>query len=77
VTAGRHIRRWRDVGATARAAPEAAVDAVEESVGALTRAVHGRTSQSTHGRTDRNEVQQVKLYAESVLAELLESHRDA
>ncbi|MFZ2147916.1 MAG: hypothetical protein WAV28_11910, partial [Sedimentisphaerales bacterium] len=53
-------------------APENAVTLVEDKVGALARSVYNRSSVSTHIRTSKQEVQQIKAYVDVVLGELLE-----
>jgi hypothetical protein len=71
----RHILRSRAVSASARSAPEAALDALEGHIAALTRAVYDRSSMSTHASTARAELLTVKMYVDTVLAELLSIHR--
>jgi hypothetical protein len=72
----RFILRARGVSTTATEVPENAVNLVEESIGKLTRAAYNRSSLSTHVSGNRSEVLQMKMYIDSVLAELLEIHRD-
>ena len=71
----RHILRARSLPKTALKVPEDAVVRVEESTASLTRATYDRSSLSAHVTTARQEVEQMKMYIESVLAELLEIHK--
>jgi Predicted pPIWI-associating nuclease len=72
----RHILRSRGVGETARKVPEQSIQLIEELTASLTRSVYERGSLSAHVASPRSEVQQLKLYVDGVLAELLEVHRD-
>ncbi|MEO7725569.1 MAG: hypothetical protein ABIU29_12950 [Chthoniobacterales bacterium] len=72
----RFILRARGLPATAVEAPEGAVALIDEMIGKLTRSTYGRSSISAHVSTARSEVRQMKMYVDSVLAELLEIHRD-
>jgi uncharacterized protein YidB (DUF937 family) len=59
-----------------KAAVGAAADTVasiEERVGKCVRSIYTRSSASTHGRADREEVLAIKRYVSAVLAELLET----
>jgi hypothetical protein len=69
------ILKARGIGDTARKTPIAAVETVEESVGALARSVYDRGSLSTHVVTTRQEVVTLKNYADAVLADLLQINR--
>lgn len=71
----RFILKSRGVGKTARSSPEAALERVEEGAATLARSAYDRGSVSAHIATSRQEVQQIKLYIDSVLAELLEIHK--
>lgn len=71
----RHILRARQLTRTAIRAPEDAVKLVEEFTASLTRSIYERGSLSAHVVTSRQEVQQMKMYIDSVLAELLEIHK--
>jgi len=71
----RYILRARDLARTAISAPEDAVTRVEESTATLTRSIYQRSSLSAHVATARQEVLQMKMYIDSVLAELLEIHK--
>jgi len=69
------ILKSRGVSATAATTPETAADRVEEASASLARSVYDRGSLSSHVVSTRREVQQLKLYVDGVLAELLEIHR--
>lgn len=69
------ILRSRGRPSGALSSPKAAVDRIEESAGALARSVYDRGSVSTHVAATREEVLQLKLYVDGVLAELLQIHR--
>lgn len=71
----RFILRARGQAATAAKAPEDAVSTVEEKFGGLARSVYERSSISSHVTTSKGEVIQIKMYVDTVLAELLEIHR--
>jgi hypothetical protein len=71
----RYILKSRSVPRTAAKAPEEAVVLVEELTARLARASYERTSLSAHIATAKREVRQLKMYTDSVLAELLEIHR--
>lgn len=68
----RYILTSRGKSRSVSETPEAAVQVVEERVGALARSVYTRSSLSTHVGTTKEEVQQVKAYVDVVLSELLE-----
>jgi hypothetical protein len=70
----RYLLRLRGRGATARASPEQSVALADELFASLTRAASERGSISTHVTSGRGEVQQMKMYIDSVLGELLEIH---
>jgi Predicted pPIWI-associating nuclease len=70
----RFILRARGQTATAAKAPEDAVSIVEERIGGLARSVYERSSISSHVTTSKGEVIQIKMYVDTVLAELLEIH---
>lgn len=70
----RYLLKSRDVSKTARAAPEGNVDLIEELTGSLTRATYDRSSLATHTAPTEGEARQLKMYVDSVLAELLEIH---
>jgi Predicted pPIWI-associating nuclease len=71
----RHILRSRGVTENARKAPEDSIRLIEELTASLARSVYVRGSISTHVSSPRAEVQQLKLYVDGILAELLEIHR--
>jgi hypothetical protein len=66
------ILKARGLGDTARKTPLAAIETVEESVGALARSVYDRGSVATHLASTRKEVVTLKNYADAVLADLLQ-----
>lgn len=68
------ILKARGVGEATRKTAQDAVEAVQDSVGALARSVYTRGSISTHVVTTRNEVLTLKGYADAVLADLLQIH---
>ena len=71
----RHILRSRGLPENARKVPEDSIRLIEELTASLPRSVYVRGSVSTHVSSPRAEVQQLKLYVDSILAELLEIHR--
>jgi hypothetical protein len=71
----RFILRARGQPSTAVRAPEDAVSTVEERFAGLARSVYERSSISSHVTTSKGEVIQIKMYVDTVLAELLEIHR--
>jgi hypothetical protein len=71
----RFILRARGLSATATEVPENAITLAEEMVAKLTRSAYNRSSLSAHVSTARAEVCQMKMYVDSILAELLEIHR--
>jgi hypothetical protein len=71
----RFILRARGISATAAQVPENAVSSVEEMIGKLARSAYERASLSAHVSSDRGEVRQMKMYVDSILAELLAIHR--
>jgi hypothetical protein len=70
----RHILRQRGLPRTALRAPEDSATLVEELTASLARATYERGSISAHIEAARREILQVKMYVDSVLAELLEIH---
>ena len=54
--------------------PEATAERIESATATLARSTYDRSSLSTHVATSKAEVQQIKLYVDSVLAELLQIH---
>ncbi len=71
----RFILRSRDLPRGAMTAPEDSVSLVEEHTASLARSTYERGSISTHIGTTKQEARQLKMYVDSVLAELLEIHR--
>lgn len=72
----RFILKAHGTGRTARDVPETTLELIEESVASFARNIHRRSSNALHTDTDRSEVQQIKLYVDALLAELLEIHRN-
>jgi hypothetical protein len=70
----RYILRSRGVNATARKAPEGTASLVDELTASVTRASYERGNLSAHIASTEREVRQLKMYVDSVLAELLEIH---
>ena len=70
----RFILRSRRLPSAARSTPEEAVSLIEELTGSLARASHERGSLATHVASTETEVRQLKMYVDSVLAELLQVH---
>ena len=70
----RHILRARRLPRTAIKVPEDAVSLAEELTASVARSTYERSSISTHITTAKQEVQRMKMYIESVLADLLEIH---
>lgn len=68
----RFVMKSRELGDTARATTEKAVNSIESTVGELTRAVYNLGSLATHTSASRNEVSRLKRYVETVLMDLLE-----
>ena len=68
----RYILKKRGIPHGAMAAPESAVQGIEEILGGITRSVYNRTSISTHTATDKNEVIRVHAWVRLVLCDLLE-----
>jgi hypothetical protein len=70
----RYILRSRGVSGTARQTPEATASLVDELTASVTRASFERGNLSAHIASTEQEVRQLKMYVDSVLAELLEIH---
>jgi hypothetical protein len=70
------ILKARGLNETQRKTASDATEAIEGAVGALTRSVYNRGSLSTHIGATRQEVLTFKGYADAVLAELLEVHKN-
>lgn len=67
----RFILRSRGMRSGARDAAERAVSIIDEQLGLLARSIYDRGSLSTHVASSRGEVKQLKLYIDSLLADLL------
>jgi hypothetical protein len=70
-----YVLRSRNVTSTARKAPEETVLLIEGLTGSVARASYQRSSVSTHIASTEHEVRQLKMYVDSVLAELLQVHQ--
>jgi len=70
----RFILQSRGLSKSARSLPEASVQRIEDSAGVLARSVYQRSSLQTHTATSKAEIQQLKLYVDGMLAELLQIH---
>ncbi|UPJ39774.1 hypothetical protein IVB40_20775 [Bradyrhizobium sp. 40] len=68
----RYILKKRDTPHGAMAAPESAVQGIEDILGGITRSVYNRTSISTHTATDKKEVVRVHAWVRLVMCDLLE-----
>jgi hypothetical protein len=68
----RYILKKRETPHGAMAAPESAVQGIEDILGGITRSVYNRTSISTHTVTDKKEVVRVHALVRLVLCDLLE-----
>jgi hypothetical protein len=68
----RYILKKRETPHGAMAAPESAVQGIEDILGGITRSVYNRTSISTHTATDKKEVIRVHAWVRLVMCDLLE-----
>jgi predicted pPIWI-associating nuclease len=68
----RYILKKRETPHGALAAPESAVQGIEDILGGIMRSVYNRTSISTHTATDKKEVVRVHAWVRLVLCDLLE-----
>lgn len=68
----RYILKKRDMSSGAMAAPEKAVEGIEEIIGGVMRSVYQRSSISTHTSTTKEEVLRVHAWVRLVFCELLE-----
>jgi hypothetical protein len=68
----RLVLRNRGLGASQLAAPESAVEGVEEILGGMVRSVYTRSNVSTHSATTRAEVVRLHAWVRLVMCELLE-----
>jgi hypothetical protein len=71
----RYILKARGLGATARKGPEDTAALVDELTARITRASYQRSSLAAHAAASKGEVLQLKMYVDTVLAEILEVHR--
>jgi hypothetical protein len=69
-----YILRSRQLPSAARRVPEETVSLIEELTGAVARASYTRSSLSAHIASSEQEVRQLKMYVDGVLAELLQVH---
>lgn len=72
----RFILKKRGMGETARQAPEDAVELLEEQIASLARSTYVKGAASTHSVTTLETARGFKGYADAVLAELLQVHRE-
>lgn len=70
----RFILRSRGLPGSARKVPEDALSRVDEGTASLARSVYDRGSLSTHIAASKKEVKHLKMYVDTLLAELLEVH---
>jgi hypothetical protein len=70
----RFILKSRGKGKTAREAPESTVELIDELTASVARSSYQRTSFSAHAGGGLSELRQLKMYVDTVLAELLEIH---
>jgi Predicted pPIWI-associating nuclease len=70
----RYILKARDIPDTAAKAPEDAVSVVEEAAASLVRSTYQLGSLGTHIKAERGKVQQLKMYVDTVLCEMLKIH---
>lgn len=70
----RHILRSRRLSRSEWQAAEETVGLVEERTASVARSAYQRSNLAAHVATARREVKQMKMYVDSVLAELLEIH---
>lgn len=68
----RYILKKRETPSGAMAAPESAVQGIEDILGGITRSVYNRSSISTHTPTEKGEVVRVHAWVRLVLCDLLE-----
>lgn len=69
-----YVLKKRRLSREAIRAPELAVSMVDELGAAIARSAYTRGSISAHGAGSAQEVRQLKMYVDAVLAELLEIH---
>lgn len=68
----RYILKKREMSSGAMAAPEKAVEGIEEIIGGVMRSVYQRSSLSTHTATTKDEVLRVHAWVRLVFCDLLE-----
>ncbi len=68
----RYILKKREMASGAMAAPEKAVEGIEDIVGGVLRSVYQRSSLSTHTATSKEEVLRVHAWVRLVFCDLLE-----
>jgi hypothetical protein len=69
----RFVLSSRGLSATSRRAPQDAISVVDELTSSFVRSTYERGSASTHGGPERQEVERLKMYVDTVLMELLET----
>jgi hypothetical protein len=71
------VLRSRGLSGTSRRAPQDAIGVVDELTASFVRSTYERGSASTHGAPEKQEVERLKMYVDTVLMELLETSRPA
>ncbi len=69
------VLKNRGTSNTTMETPEAAASVVDEAVSKVVRATYNRGSMTTHASGAKSEIQQIKMYLDTVLFELLEIHK--
>lgn len=72
----RYILKSRGLASNALKTPEDAIEIIEGRIESFTRATYERSSISAHIASEKGEVQQIKLYANAILVELLRDRFD-
>jgi len=67
------VLRSRGLSQTSRRAPQDAIAVVDERTASFVRSTYERGSASTHGAPEKNEIERLKMYVDTVLMELLET----
>ena len=70
----RYILKARELPETAAKAPEDAASVVDEAAASLVRSTYQLGSLGTHITSERGRVQQLKMYVDTVLCEMLQIH---
>jgi hypothetical protein len=70
----RYILRSQGLAETARKTAEASVELLEELIATVTRSAYARSNLTAHVFSTRRDVLQMKMYVDSVLADLLQLH---